>query len=110
VLNDGPGPDRGHAISLPRYEPRDVRVRLLIWIAGGFALAIGLVLFVITIAFPIANHQQYRGPLRPLPPTPRLQLAPAQDLQRYRASKKNERDRIEAAMRVTAAEGWRKQQ
>lgn len=96
--------------SAVRYEPKDVPPLLPVWLAAGLASFIAIVLIGITLGFPLAVHQQSRGPLQPLPPTPRLQVAPAQDLKQYQASKSRELERggmpIEAAMRATAAQGW----
>jgi hypothetical protein len=68
------------------------------------------VLVFITIGFPLADHQEYRGPLRALPPAPTLQVAPVMELQRYKAAKLKELDSsqlpIEQAMRETAKQGW----
>jgi hypothetical protein len=99
-----------------RYEPRDVPAFLPFWLGcllGGF---VGAILLAITLGFPLANHQQYRGPLSPLPGAPRLQLAPHSDLVRYRAAKRRELESsssrsaetatIERAMRATASQGW----
>jgi len=57
-------------------------------------------------------HQERRGPVRPLPPAPRLESAPAAELQRYEAAKRQELAGhgtimpIEQAMRATAQQGW----
>jgi hypothetical protein len=106
--------------SPPRYEPGDVPAFLPLWLAlclGGFVV---LVLIAISVAFPLADRQQYRGPLQPLPPRPQLQMAPGRDFERYRAARRGEletygrvdaahaRVPIELAMRLTASEGWGK--
>ena len=66
-----------------------------------------MVLIGVTLAFPLADHQQFRGPLRVLPSTPRLEVAPGKHLQRYQAAKQKELQRsIDAAMNATAAQGW----
>ena len=76
------------------------------------AAFVGSVLLTIVIFFPLATHQEYRGPMKPLPPAPRLESAPAGDLHRYEAAKQRELRGsdgtvlIEAAMRATARQGW----
>jgi hypothetical protein len=64
------------------------------------------VLVGVTIGFPLADHQQYRGPLKALPPAPRLETAPVDDRQRYEAAKARELKAIDAAMAATAQQGW----
>jgi hypothetical protein len=48
--------------------------------------------------------------MRPLPPTPRLEVAPAKDLERYQSAKErelhNQEMSLEAAMRATVEQGW----
>jgi len=93
-----------------RFEPRDVPAFLPLWLAAGLAAFIIIVLVGITLSFPLAVHQEYRGPLQPLPPQPRLQVSPHQDLAAYEAAKRRELrshgSGIEAAMQATAREGW----
>lgn len=83
---------------------------LPLWLAAGLAGCVILVLLGIMLAYPLADSQQYRGPMQPLPPAPRLQLAPAKDLDRYQAAKERELHRtgvpLEAAMQATAKQGW----
>jgi hypothetical protein len=93
-----------------RYEPRDVPPFLPFWLAcliGGF---VALVLIVITLGFPLADRQEYRGPLQRLPPAPRLEIAPVAQRLDYDAAKRKELQTspipIEAAMQATANEGW----
>lgn len=82
------------------------------WLGLLIAGFVGGVLLSIDLGFPLAVHQESRGPLQPLPPEPRLQSAPAADLQRYEAAKRTQlsgRDGtipIEQAMRATARQGW----
>lgn len=82
------------------------------WLGLLIAGFVGGVLLSIDLGFPRAVHQESRGPLQPLPPEPRLQSAPAADLQRYEAAKRAQlsgRDGaipIEEAMRATARQGW----
>jgi hypothetical protein len=100
----------GRRESATRYEPTDVPPLLPLWLAcliGGF---VALVLIGITIGFPLADRQEYRGPMQALPPAPRLEVAPVTELQRYQAAKRQElrssRVPIEAAMQATATQGW----
>lgn len=97
-----------------RFEPRDVPAFLPFWLACLFAAFIVAVLIGITISFPLADHQEARGPLQGLPPAPRLETAPGADLARYEATKQAELKRraqpgetaIQAAMKATAQQGW----
>ena len=89
-----------------RYEPLDVPPLLPFWLACLLAAFVGGVLLTIEIAFPLATHQQYRGPLKPLPPAPRLETAPTTQLQRYEAAKRRALAASEEAMRETAKQGW----
>jgi hypothetical protein len=93
-----------------RFEPKDVPAFLPLWLAVGLAGFVVIVLGGITISFPLADHQEYRGPMQPLPPAPRLQVAPAQDLKSYQAAKQRELKHapmpIDAAMQATAKQGW----
>lgn len=83
---------------------------LPLWLGSGLAGFVILVLAGISIGYPAAVHQQFRGPLRPLPPAPRLQASPGMDLADYQAAKQKELSRspvpIDAAMRETARQGW----
>jgi hypothetical protein len=96
--------------SAVRFEPADVPSWLPLWLALGLAGFVVAVLVGISLSYPLAVHQQYRGPLQPLPPAPRLQVTPGQDLQHYEALKRQELERsrapIEAAMQATAKQGW----
>ena len=91
---------------ISRYEPAGVPPLLPFWLACLLAAFVGGVLLSIEIAFPLATHQQYRGPLKPLPPAPRLETAPVAELQRYDAAKGRELGASEEAMRETAKQGW----
>jgi hypothetical protein len=106
-INDRPESDEpmsGEAAS--RYEPLDVPALLPFWLACLLAAFVGGVLLTIEVAFPLATHQQYRGPLKPLPPAPRLETAPVAELQRYEAAKRQELGASDEAMRDTAKQGW----
>ncbi|HYX46623.1 MAG TPA: hypothetical protein VE820_07365 [Sphingomicrobium sp.] len=82
------------------------------WLACLLAISIVGVLVAISIGYPLATHQEYRGPLKALPPAPRLQTAPARDLQDYQAAKAQELKGsrggvpITEAMKQTARQGW----
>ena len=97
-----------HEDSAARFEPADVPPLVPLWLGMGLAAFVIIVLVGITIGFPLADRQQYRGPLHTLPPAPRLEVAPVQARMRYDAAKRAELERgnIEAAMRATAAQGW----
>ena len=106
--NQGPSGDLSSPAALPkaRYEPLDAPPLLPLWLGLLIAAFIGLVLLSVSLGFPLAVHSETRGPLRPLPPAPRLQSAPERDLQQYRAAKARELRPIDAAMRATATQGW----
>jgi len=89
-----------------RFEPRDVPPFLPLWLGLLIAAFVVGVLVWVTVGFPLADHQQYRGPLKALPPAPRLETAPVADRQRYDAAKRRELKSIETAMRATAQQGW----
>jgi hypothetical protein len=93
-----------------RFEAADVPSWLPLWLALGLLGFVVLVLVGISLSYPLAVHQQYRGPLQPLPPAPRLQVTPGQDLQHYEAVKRHELEHspatIEAAMKATVKQGW----
>lgn len=91
---------------ISRYEPADIPPLLPFWLACLLAAFVGGVLLSIEVAFPLATHQQYRGPLKPLPPAPRLETAPVAELQRYQAAKRRELGASEEAMRETTKQGW----
>ena len=82
------------------------------WLGILIGAFVGGVLLSIELGFPLAVHQESRGPLQPLPPKPQLQSAPAADLQRYEAAKRAQlsgRDGaipINEAMRATVQQGW----
>jgi hypothetical protein len=89
-----------------RFEPRDVPPLLPFWLGLLIAAFVISVLVGVTIGFPLADHQQYRGPLKVLPPAPRLETAPVAARQSYDAVKRQELKSIAAAMQATARQGW----
>lgn len=97
----------------PRFEPLDVPAFVPLWLGLLIAAFVGGVLLWIAIGYPLAVHQESRGPSQALPPAPRLQSAPTGALQRYDAEKRKELAGrvpgtlpITEAMRTTAAQGW----
>jgi hypothetical protein len=93
--------------AVSRFEPLDVPALLPFWLGCLLAASVVGVLITISLGFPLATHQEYRGPLKPLPPAPRLETAPVRDRLRYDAAKQKEiKGTIEAAMRATARQGW----
>jgi hypothetical protein len=93
-----------------RFEPTDVPPLVALGLAAGLAGFIIAVLVGITVSFPLADRQEYRGPLQRLPPAPRLQVAASEELTAYRAAKRKELEQaplpIDAAMRKTVEQGW----
>jgi hypothetical protein len=82
------------------------------WLGCLLAGFVVTVLISVSIGFPLAVHQESRGPLRPLPAAPRLETAPTGDLRQYEAAKQQELNGsgttipIAAAMQQTAKQGW----
>lgn len=108
ATNSAPPPE-----AISRFEPRDVPALLPFWLGVLIAAFVGGVLLWVAVGFPLAVHQESRGPLQPLPRAPRLQTAPTGALQRYDAEKRKELAGrtsgtvpIDAAMRATAVQGW----
>jgi hypothetical protein len=93
-----------------RFERSDVPALLPLWLAAGLGGFVIIVFVGIWFAFPLADHQQYRGPHQPLPPAPRVQVSPGQDLKAYEAAKARELTTapvpIDQAMKATAEQGW----
>jgi len=93
-----------------RYEPLDVPPWVPFWLGCLLALSLIAVLVFISIAFPLADRQEHRGPLAGLPPVPRLETAPVMDLQAYEAAKlrelKGSQLPIDQAIQETAQQGW----
>ena len=106
------------------HERSDVPPMLLLALAAGLALAIGIVMAALAAAFPRAAQDQEKGPFRPLPPAPRLQVDPRADLLAYRAAAQAKlrsygwsdraqgraRVPVTEAMRAVAAQGWRSEE
>jgi hypothetical protein len=100
------------------FERSDVPPRLLIALATGLAATVAAVLIALAIVFPEALVPNPRGPSQPLPPKPRLQTVPADDLVRLRQAELRRlggygvtvdghvRIPIEQAMRKVASQGW----
>jgi len=101
---------RSHSSDGVRFEPSDVPPLLPLWLAGGLGGCVIIVVICITLFYPLADKQEYRGALQQLPPAPRLEVAPADHLARYDAAKRRELQRspvpIDEAMRATAQQGW----
>lgn len=92
-----------------RFEASDVPPLLPLWLAAGLAGCVIIVFVGVTLGYPLANHQEQRGPIHAFPQPPRLQTAPRQDLLKYQQAKRRELKQIvpiEAAMQQTAAQGW----
>jgi len=74
-----------------RYEKRDANIRSLVMFAAGLLMVLVATLFAMAKLFKYFTASQSLGPpaspfstTRPLPPQPRLQVEPHEDLQRYR--------------------------
>ena len=91
-----------------RFEALDVPPLLPLWLGAGLAGFIVIVLVGITLGYPLANHQENRGPIHALPAEPRLEVSPVRQLQAYRISKQRELavGNVTAAMEATARQGW----
>ena len=104
------GTDEQNLREPARYEPLDVPALLPFWLGCLLAAFVVGVLVAISIGYPLATHQQYRGPLKALPPAPTLETAPGRDLQKYERQKARELSKgdvpISEAMKQTAQQGW----
>jgi hypothetical protein len=93
-----------------RFEASDVPPLLPLWLGAGLGGAVIGVMLAITLFYPLATSQEYRGPLQHLPQAPTLEVAPEAHLAQYDAAKWRELQRapmpIEQAMRATAEQGW----
>lgn len=103
--------DASNEVEPTRFEPGDVPPFVPLWLGAGLASFVVGVLLIISVGFPLADRQEARGPLQPLPAAPRLETAPNDHLAAYRAAKQRELGgksdaRIEAAMAATASQGW----
>jgi hypothetical protein len=74
-----------------RYEKRDANIRSLVMFAAGLFMILVATLFAMAKLFKYFTASQSLGPpaspfssTRPLPPQPRLQVEPHEDLRRYR--------------------------
>ena len=96
--------------SAVRFEAADVPPLLPLWLGAGLGGAVLGVMLAITLFYPLATRQEYRGPLQQLPPAPTLEVAPLSHRANYDATKQRELQQapvpIEQAMRATAQQGW----
>jgi hypothetical protein len=81
----------------PKHETRDANIRRLVQFGIGLAILTAFGLAVSDVVFHyFAAHQKLGPPASPfenarqLPPAPRLQVAPAQDLDHYLAAEQQE--------------------
>ena len=70
-----------------RFEPSDVPPLLPLWLGAGLGGCVILVVLCITLFYPLADKQEFRGPLQHLPQAPTLEVAPGEHLARYDAAK-----------------------
>ena len=99
-----------------RYEPLDVPALLPFWLGCLLAFFVLGVFLWVALEFPIARHQETRGPIEVLPArrgfSPRRSkiwsVIDAQKTSELEAegSAKGKRVGIEDAMRATASQGW----
>lgn len=68
------------------FEPSDVDVRSLGLLAAGILVWLGLVPYLLSLGYPQATRDALKAPTV-VPPAPRLQSQPAQDLAAFRAAK-----------------------
>lgn len=73
-------PDAAHPTD---YERSDAPPWLIVTLAAGLAGTVIGLMIVLTLLFPQALADRPKGPISPLPPTPRLQISPKGDLVRY---------------------------
>lgn len=101
------------------YERADAPPWLIVSLAAILAISVALVLGALAETFPAALQPAPRGPMQPLPPTPRLQTDPDVDIARYKIAEEAKlggygwtadghvRVPVEEAMRAVAKQGWR---
>ena len=90
MAETSPGTDRPNR----RHEAPDIQIRLILMFGIGLVIVTVVVLLVADWLFDdfAASRPKVQGPpapfaeTRPLPPEPRLQVDPAQDLQQMRAA------------------------
>jgi hypothetical protein len=68
------------------FEPTDVSVRRLGLVAAGILVWLGLVPYLLSLGYPDATRDAFKSPTV-VPPAPRQQTHPAQDLAAFRAAK-----------------------
>lgn len=68
------------------FEPTDVSVRALGVLAVIVLVWLGLVPYVLSLGYPDSTHDAFKSPTV-VPPEPRQQTHPAQDLAAFRAAK-----------------------
>jgi hypothetical protein len=90
------------------FERSDAPPWLIVALAAGLAATVVLVMIALNLAFARSLVDRPKGPAAPLPPAPRLQVAPKADLARTNAAEAARLEHIDEAMRAVAAEGWRR--
>jgi hypothetical protein len=73
------------------FEPTDVDLRPIGWIAAGVFVWLGLVPYILSLGYPDAAHDAFKAPTV-VPPGPRLQQNPQADLAAFRAAKEERLD------------------
>ena len=68
------------------FEPSDVSIRPIGWLAVGVAAWLGVVPYLLSLGYPDATRDAFKSPTV-VPPEPRLQTDPQADLAAFRAAK-----------------------
>ncbi len=69
------------------FEPADVNLRALGFLAAGVLLWLGLVPYFLSLGYPDATRDAFKAPTVE-PPAPRLQTDPQKELAEFRAEKR----------------------
>jgi hypothetical protein len=80
--------DTDHPANAVRYEATDAAPSVIAWLAGGMVLFLLLTPALLQVLYPTA--MQDRQFVDPLPPEPRLQTTPQQDLMAERTREQGE--------------------
>lgn len=82
---------RASRIPETTFEPTDVDLRAIGWVAVAVFVWLGLVPYLLSLGYPDATRDAFKAPTV-VPPGPRLQQNPRADLAAFRAAKEERLD------------------
>ena len=82
---------RASRIPETAFEPTDVDLRAIGWVAAAVFVWLGLVPYLLSLGYPDATRDAFKAPTV-VPPGPRLQQNPRADLAAFRAAKEERLD------------------